>query len=240
MKMLASTIATHCPYCALQCGMHLQSGADGVTVAGNVRFPVNEGGLCVKGWSAAATLDHPDRLRTPLVRDEDGRLAPATWEEAVARIAKRFRDVQQRHGSDAVAVFGGGSLTNEKAYWLGKFARVALGTANVDYNGRFCMSSAAAAAAKAFGLDRGLPFPLSDIPHANVILLVGSNVAETMPPVMRYFEAQQVKGGKLIVVDPRRTPTAQWAAAHLQLRPGSDTALANRLLHVLICEHLIE
>jgi assimilatory nitrate reductase catalytic subunit len=220
--------------------MHLQSGADGVTVAGNVRFPVNEGGLCVKGWSAAATLDHPDRLRTPLVRDEDGRLAPATWEEAVARIAKRFRDVQQRHGSDAVAVFGGGSLTNEKAYWLGKFARVALGTANVDYNGRFCMSSAAAAAAKAFGLDRGLPFPLSDIPHANVILLVGSNVAETMPPVMRYFEAQQVKGGKLIVVDPRRTPTAQWAAAHLQLRPGTDTALANGLLHVLIREHLID
>ncbi len=238
--MLASTVATHCPYCALQCGMHLLSDADGVKVAGNMKFPVNEGGLCVKGWSAAATLDHPDRLRRPLVRDEDGRLVPATWEAALTRIAHRFRDVQRHHGSDAVAVFGGGSLTNEKAYWLGKFARVALGTANIDYNGRFCMSSAAAAAAKAFGLDRGLPFPLSDIPHANVILLVGSNVAETMPPIMRYFEAQQVNGGKLIVVDPRRTPTAQWAAAHLQLRPGSDTAIANGLLHVLIREHLID
>jgi assimilatory nitrate reductase catalytic subunit len=240
MKMLASTVATHCPYCALQCGMHLLSDADGVKVAGNTKFPVNEGGLCVKGWSAAATLDHPDRVRRPLVRDEEGRLAPATWEAAVTRIANRFRDVQRHHGFDAVAVFGGGSLTNEKAYWLGKFARVALGTANIDYNGRFCMSSAAAAAAKAFGLDRGLPFPLSDIPQANVILLVGSNVAETMPPVMRYFEAQQVNGGKLIVVDPRRTPTAQWAATHLQLRPGSDTAIANGLLHVLIREHLID
>jgi assimilatory nitrate reductase catalytic subunit len=240
MKMLASRVATHCPYCALQCGMHLLGVADGVNVIGNVKFPVNEGGLCVKGWSAAATLDHPERLRMPLVRDDTGRLVPSTWEAALTRIANRVRDVQRQHGPDAVAVFGGGSLTNEKAYWLGKFARVALGTSNIDYNGRFCMSSAAAAAAKAFGIDRGLPFPLADIPHANVILLVGSNVAETMPPVMRYFEAQQRNGGKLFVVDPRRTPTAQWATKHLQLRPGSDLALANGLLHLLVREHLID
>jgi assimilatory nitrate reductase catalytic subunit len=239
MNMLASGVATHCPYCALQCGMHLVNATDGVKVAGNTRFPVNEGGLCVKGWSAAATLDHPERLRTPLVRDDHGRLVPATWEAALARIVERFRVVQRQHGADAVAVFGGGSLTNEKAYWLGKFARVALGTSNIDYNGRFCMSSAAAAASKAFGLDRGLPFPLADIPHADVILLVGSNVAETMPPIMRYFENQQRNGGQLIVVDPRRTPTAQWATKHLQLRPGSDLALANGLLHVLIRERLI-
>src|SRR5438876_2226571 len=240
MKMLASRVTTHCPYCALQCGMHLLKLADGVKVIGNVKFPVNEGGLCVKGWSAATTLDHPERLRTPLVRNDAGGLEPATWETALTRIANGFRDVQRRHGPDAVAVFGGGSLTNEKAYWLGKFARVALGTSNIDYNGRFCMSSAAAAAAKAFGIDRGLPFPLADIPHANAILLVGSNAAETMPPVMRYFEAQQRNGGKLIVVDPRRTPTAQWATRHLELRPGSDLALANGLLHLLVRENLID
>jgi assimilatory nitrate reductase catalytic subunit len=220
--------------------MHLVDEPDGLKVLGNAKFPVNEGGLCVKGWTAAATLQHVDRLQTPLVRDDKGRLVPATWEEAFARIATRFGETQRRFGPDAVAVFGGGSLTNEKAYWLGKFARVALGTANIDYNGRFCMSSAAAAAGKAFGIDRGLPFPLADIPHADVILLAGSNVAETMPPVMRYFEAQQRNGGTLIVVDPRRTPTAQWATAHLQLRPGSDLALANGLLHVLIREHLID
>ena len=218
--------------------MHLVDEPGGLKkVLGNARFPVNEGGLCVKGWSAAATLQHPDRLLTPLVRDEAGCLVPATWDAALAKIAARFGDTQRQFGPDAVAVFGGGSLTNEKAYWLGKFARVALGTANIDYNGRFCMSSAAAAGQKAFGIDRGLPFPLADIPHANVILLVGSNVAETMPPVMRYFEAQQRNGGTLIVVDPRRTPTAQWATAHLQLRPGSDLALANGLLHILIREH---
>src|SRR2546421_4984069 len=176
MTMKRAATATHCPYCALQCGMHILADASQrLQVAGNVKFPVNEGGFCVKGWSAAATLDHPERLRTPLVRDDTGGLVPSTWEAALTRIANRIQDVQRRYGPDAVAVFGGGSLTNEKAYWLGKFARVALGTSNIDYNGRFCMSSAAAAATKAFGIDRGLPFPLADIPHANAILLVGSN-----------------------------------------------------------------
>jgi len=131
-------------------------------------------------------------------------------------------------------------LTNEKAYWLGKFARVALRTSRIDYNGRFCMSSAAAASAKAFGLDRGLPFPLNDIAGASIVLLVGANVAETMPPVMQYFEAQQARGGALVVVDPRRSATAQWASRHLAIRPGSDTALANGLLHILIRDGLID
>jgi len=220
--------------------MHLTQGPAGTGVVGNQKFPVNEGGLCVKGWTAASILDHPDRLRAPLIRGASGRLEPATWEAALQRVASTFRDVQRRYGADAVAVFGGGSLTNEKAYLLGKFARVALGTANIDYNGRFCMSSAAAAQSMAFGVDRGLPFPIADIAEADAILLVGSNVAETMPPIMRYFERQQEKGGKLIVADPRRTPTAQWATCHLPLRPGSDTALANGLLHVLVRDNLVD
>src|SRR6476659_8515677 len=224
----------------MQCGMRLSVADDVVSVEGNRDFPVNKGALCIKGWTAAETLRHPSRLLTPLVRNARGVLTPASWDDVLDRIADGIHTTQASYGRDAVGVFGGGSLTNEKAYLLGKFARVALGTSNIDYNGRFCMSSAAAAAAKAFGIDRGLPFPLADIPHANVILLVGSNVAETMPPVMRYFEAQQRNGGKLIVVDPRRTPTAQWATRHLQLRPGSDLALANGLLHVLIREHLID
>src|SRR5713226_7070301 len=178
MQRLAATVATHCPYCALQCGMHVASDAGGVKILGNSKFPVNAGGLCVKGWSAAATLTHPDRLLTPLVRDASGTLAPASWDEALATVARRFSEVQSQYGRDAVGVFGGGSLTNEKAYLLGKFARVALRTANIDYNGRFCMSSAAAAMTAALGMDRGLPFPLEDIAHAEVILLVGANVAE--------------------------------------------------------------
>ena len=176
-------IATHCPYCAFQCGMYLKASQAGVEISGNRQFPVNKGGLCVKGWTAAATLTHPERLLTPLARTASGELAPVTWDEALARITDSLQHIQAVYGPDAVGVFGGGTLTNEKAYLLGKFARVALVTSNIDYNGRFCMSSAAAAALMAFGIDRGLPFPLADIPLAEVILLIGSNIAETMPPI---------------------------------------------------------
>lgn len=236
---IAST-ATHCPYCALQCGILMTPGPGEMTVEPDARFPVNKGGLCMKGWSAASLLNHPERLRAPLVRDDDGRLVPVSWPDAFDYVAERLRSVQSRFGRDAVGVFGGGSLTNEKVYLLGKFARVALRTANIDYNGRFCMSSAAAAANRAFGIDRGLPFPLDDVAGASVLLLVGGNPAETMPPMMQYFEAQQRSGGRLIVADPRRTATAAWANRHLRLRPGTDAALANGLLHILIRDRLID
>jgi assimilatory nitrate reductase catalytic subunit len=224
----------------MQCGMHVAQRASTFSVSGNSSFPVNKGGLCVKGWTAADTLTHPDRLLNPLMRNARGALVETTWEAALDRVAQDIQRVQARHGADAIGVFGSGALTNEKAYLLGKFARVALGTANIDYNGRFCMSSAAAAATRAFGLDRGLPFPLEDLAHANVVLLVGSNVAETMPPLMQYFSALRASGGKLLVIDPRRSATAEWASTHLRPRPGSDTALANGILHVLIAEQLID
>jgi len=233
-------IATHCPYCAFQCGMHVQGPREEAVITGNKSFPVNKGGLCVKGWNAAATLAHPDRLTTPLLRDAHGELVPASWDEALAHIVQRIRTIQAQYGKDAVGLFGGGSLTNEKAYLLGKFARVALGSSQIDYNGRFCMSSAAAASITAFGMDRGLPFPVADIPQAEVILLIGSNLAETMPPLMQYFEAQRGNGGKLLIVDPRATGTARSAALHLRLTPGSDTALANGILHILIRDGLID
>ena len=233
--------ATHCPYCSLQCGMHVQAAADGLWSVTERNFPTNRGGLCQKGWTAAELLDHPDRLRTPLVRDNRfSPLRPATWDEALERIADAIERTQRAYGKDGVGIFGGGSLTNEKAYALGKFARVALGTSQIDYNGRFCMSSAAAASLKAFGLDRGLPFPLADIAGAGTILLVGSNLAETMPPVMQYFQEQKARGGSLIVADPRATATAAASTLHLQLTPGTDAALANGLLHIAIKEGYLD
>ena len=220
--------------------MHVRGTSTAPDISGNARFPVNKGGLCIKGWTAGASLAHPDRLTAPLIRTNSGSLTRASWDDALDLVASRVIAIQAAHGRDAIGVFGGGSLTNEKAYWLGKFARVALGTSRIDYNGRFCMSSAAAATTKAFGIDRGLPFPVSDIANASVILLVGANVAETMPPIMQYFETQQARGGTLVVVDPRRTATAQWAGRHIAIRPGTDAALANGLLHVLIRERLID
>ncbi len=207
-------------------------------------FPTNRGGLCSKGWTAASLLDHPDRLLTPLVRevrgDRSSALRPATWDEALGRIVDAVGEAQIRYGPDAVGCFGGGGLTNEKAYQFGKFARVALRTSAIDYNGRFCMSSSATASNRAFGIDRGLPFPLADIARAQAILLVGSNPADTMPPAMQYFDEGRSNGATHIVVDPRRTATANGAALHLAPIPGTDMALANGLLHIAIRESLID
>ncbi|MER5227324.1 molybdopterin oxidoreductase family protein [Streptomyces flaveus] len=234
--MQTSVTPTHCPYCALQCGMNLTPEQDGgVAVVERPDFPVNRGALCGKGRTAPAVLSSSIRLTTPLVRNA-GVLEPATWEEALGRIADALSRTRTEHGPDACGVFGGGGLTNEKAYTLGKFARVVLGTSQIDYNGRFCMSSAAAGGIKAFGLDRGLPFPLEDIPKTGCVILVGSNLAETMPPALRYLTELRANGGKLIVIDPRRTRTAEQADLHLAPRPGTDLALALGLLHLVVAE----
>src|SRR3954471_7222074 len=197
-------------------------------------FPVNEGALCRKGWTAAGLRGHRERLTTPLVRDRaTGALRAAGWDESLGLVARRLAGLREEHGADAVAVFGGGGLTNEKAYQLGKLARVALGTSQVDYNGRWCMSSAASAANRAFGLDRGLPFPLADVEQTDVLVLVGSNLAETMPPAARHLDRLRERGGRVVVVDPRLTPTAERADLFLQPVPGTDLALALGVLHLL-------
>jgi assimilatory nitrate reductase catalytic subunit len=227
---------THCPYCAFQCGTVLSGdNASSLQIAGDADFPVNAGRLCVKGWTAGELLHHPNRLLTPLVGGK-----PATWDAALDVVADAFRRVQREYGLDAVGLFGSGALTNEKAYLLGKFARVALRTPHVDYNGRYCMSSAAAAGNRAFGIDRGLPFPVSDIALSRTLFVVGSNPFDTLPPVAQWFEKQRANGGRQIVADPRRTPTARAADLHLQLTPGSDLALANGLLFVAVEERLLD
>ncbi|MFI1970628.1 molybdopterin oxidoreductase family protein [Streptomyces cinnamoneus] len=239
-----TTTDTHCPYCALQCGMRLRrarpgtpAGAPSVEVDERPGFPVNEGALCGKGRTAPAVLARAARLTAPLVRDpRSGELCETSWERALDRVAAGLRESADRHGREAVGVFGGGGLTNEKAYLLGKFARVVLRTPNIDYNGRFCMASAAAAHRAAFGVDRGLPFPLEDVATTGCVILVGANPAETMPPALRYFTRMRAAGGRLIVVDPRRTRTAEHADLHLRPAPGTDLALALGLLHLVIAD----
>jgi len=257
---------THCPYCALQCAMTLTSPADlapaaqpgpgpvpapfdldptpspSLDVAGR-DFPTNRGGLCRKGWTSAALLNHAGRITEPLLKGPDGVHRPIGWDQALDLAASAVRDARVRHGADSVGVFGGGGLTNEKAYQLGKFARLALGTSRIDYNGRFCMSSAAAAGMRAFGVDRGLPFPLEALDTASTILMLGSNVAETMPPFVQHLQGARNAGG-LIVVDPRRSATAAFTAdgggIHLQPLPGTDLTLLLGLSHVVIHENLVD
>jgi len=221
-------------------GLRVDPASGTAEVVERPDFPVNRGALCGKGQSATQVLRRGVRLTAPLIRDEAGVLREGTWDAALDRVASGLADTAGRYGRDAVGVFGGGGLTNEKAYLLGKFARVALRTANIDYNGRFCMSSAAAAGKAAFGIDRGMPFPMEDIAGADCVILVGANPAETMPPALRYFTAMREAGGTLVVVDPRRTRTAEHADLHLQPVPGTDLALALGMLHLLIADGLVD
>jgi assimilatory nitrate reductase catalytic subunit len=188
-----SSTLTHCTYCAMQCGMAVVKEGERWTVASR-DFPTNRGGLYRKGWTAAALLDSSDRLTSPLIRDrKGGKLRHTSWDEALDYVVTKIKSIAVRSGADAIGVFGGGGLTNEKAYMLGKFARVALRTANIDYNGRFCMASAAAAGFRAFGVDRGMPFPMEDIPRRSDYD-IGGNPADTLPVIVQYLEVSANPG----------------------------------------------
>ncbi|MGO4699310.1 molybdopterin oxidoreductase family protein [Paenibacillus sp. 2TAB26] len=236
---------TQCPFCSVQCKMRitkeptvLESSRPSYVIEG-IANAASEGRLCVKGMNAHQHAISPERLLQPLVR-KDGQFVASSWEEAINAICSKFQISSKDHGPDSLGVYGGGSLTNESAYLLGKFARIALGTKYIDYNGRFCMSAAASAGNKTFGIDRGLTCRLSDIPLARCIILAGTNIAECQPTLMPYFIKAKENGAIIIVIDPRVTATAAIADIHLQLKPGTDATLANGLLKVLLDEKLMD
>jgi assimilatory nitrate reductase catalytic subunit len=226
-------VKTHCCFCGVQCGIQLKV-KDNKVIGFEPweEFPVNHGMLCPKGVKRYLQNEHPDRLLSPMVRDREG-FRGATWDEALGRTVSAIQNIQGRYGHDAFAVLGGASMTNEKAYLIGKFARVALRTANIDYNGRLCMVSAGAANKMAFGIDRAAN-PWSDIPLAKAIILTGTNLGECFPVLTEYVWKARDNGAKIIVIDPRMTPIARTADLFLPVIPGRDSALANGILHVMI------
>ena len=238
-RTIDRVVPTHCPYCAVQCGMNLLVEKEKVVgFEPRYDFPVNEGRLCPKGVTAYLQIHHPDRLKHPLIK-RNGNFEQATWDEALDLIATRLKEIQEKYGKDAIGVYSGSSLTTEKTYLAGKFARAGLGTKYVDYNGRLCMVSAAAGNNKAFGIDRAAN-PWADIPLAEVLIIAGSNCAETFPVLNKYLWQQRDNGGRWIVIDPRATPTARQGDLHLQLKPGTDVAVANGMLNVIVREGLID
>ncbi|MDQ3673288.1 MAG: molybdopterin oxidoreductase family protein [Gemmatimonadota bacterium] len=234
-------VPTHCCFCGVQCGMYLRVDGRGRVFGVEPRHhDINKGKLCPKGVVAYQQVNHPDRLTFPLMRDSrDAPLRRASWDEALDRVVAEIGRIQKSHGRDAFGVYSGSSLTTEKTYLMGKFARVALGTRHIDYNGRLCMVSAAAANKKAFGIDRAAN-PWADMLETDVILVAGANVGECFPVAMQYFWGARDRGAKLITVDPRQTPLARTADVHVPLRPGTDAAFFNGVLHAVIREGLID
>jgi len=227
-------VKTHCCFCGQQCGIQLRVRNNKVVGWEPWEdFPFNFGKLCPKGVKRYMQDEHPDRLKHPLQRVPGKGFEPITWDAALDRVASEIRRIQETYGNDAFALLTGASLTNEKAYLMGKFARVAARTANIDYNGRLCMVSAGAASKKVFGIDRSAN-PWSDIPKAKVILVAGANVAECAPITTDYLWQAREQGSKLIILDPRLTPIARNADLYIPVRSGGDIGVFNGMLHVMI------
>ncbi len=229
-------VKTHCCFCGQQCGLQLKvKGNQVIGFEPWLDFPFNKGMLCPKGVRRYLQSSHHDRLTTAYFRDPslpEG-FRPVPYDEAIRRVASEIQRIQSKYGNDAFAVLGGASMTTEKCYLLGKFARVCLKTRHIDYNGRLCMVSAAAGNKKAFGIDRA-GNPMSDIPLAEVVWVGGANVAECAPITTSYVWQARENGARIINVDPRITPLARTADLILPIKPGRDAALFAGVLHLMI------
>ncbi|MGC2399406.1 MAG: nitrate reductase [Acidobacteriaceae bacterium] len=226
-----------CGYCSVGCGMQL-GVKDGhvVSVRGNPDHPVNFGKLCPKGLAEHYAIEAEGRAKYPLLR-KNGELIRVTWEEAINTMVERFRAVQQKHGPESLGIISTGQLVTEEFYALGKLVQLGLGTRNYDGNTTLCMSTAVAGYKRSFGSD-GPPGAYEDLEHADLILLIGANIAENHPILCNRLQANRSK--TLIVADPRVTKTAMMADIFLPLKPRSDLALINAMLRIVVEEGLYD
>jgi anaerobic selenocysteine-containing dehydrogenase len=226
-----------CGYCSVGCGMQL-GVKDGhvVSVRGNPDHPVNAGKLCPKGLAEHYAIEAEGRAKYPLLR-KNGQLTPVSWDEALSTMVERIGAVQQKHGPEALGVISTGQLVTEEFYALGKLVQLGFGTRNYDGNTTLCMSTAVAGYKRSFGSD-GPPGSYEDLEHADVILLIGANIAENHPILCMRFDANKNK--TLIVVDPRVTKTAMMSDIYLPVKPRSDLALINAMLRIVIDEELYD
>ncbi|MEE9218537.1 MAG: molybdopterin-dependent oxidoreductase, partial [Acidobacteriota bacterium] len=257
-----------CPYCGVGCAVtyHLESGKI-VEVDGREESPVNEGRLCVKGRYGYDYTAHPQRLRVPLIRKEPaypkGALSrevagkrprkpgglvdydevlpafrEATWDEALELAARRLREIKDRHGPQALAGFGSAKCSNEEAYLFQKLVRAAFGTNNVDHCTRLCHASSVTALLETIG-SGAVSNVFTDALRAEAIFIIGSNPTENHPVAATFFKQARARGTRLLVADPRRPDLADHADLYLQFRPGTDVALLNGMMHVIVAEGLV-
>jgi len=233
-----SLIPTICPYCGVGCGFYiaLEDGKE-PRIEYMPDHIVNEGALCPKGNAALEAQNHPERLRHPLKKTEDG-WAEISWEEALDLVSEKLKETLEAHGPHTIGFLGSAKITNEENYIFQKMARL-LGISNVDNCARLCHSPTIYGLERAFGLV-GVTNPFPDLANSGCILVIGSNLAENHPLVTRWILKAKDRGATVIVVDPRLTPTAWLADQHLQIDPGTDVVLLNGMMRVILKEGLAD
>ncbi|MFB9375829.1 molybdopterin-dependent oxidoreductase [Kineococcus gynurae] len=240
------TVKSACSYCGVGCGMVLRVGTDDtgrrrvLQVSGDKEHPANRGRLCTKGSTSADMLAAGGRLETAVVRPERGaRPEPVALDAAVELVARRLRETVEQHGPDAVALYVSGQMTLEAQYLATKLARGYLRTSRLESNSRLCMASAGTGYKQSLGSD-GPPGSYADFDATDLFFVAGSNTADCHPILFLRMMDRVRAGARLIVVDPRRTATADKADLHLALRPGTDLALLNGLLHLLVARGAVD
>ncbi len=224
-------VRTACPYCGVGCGVLAKpDGRGGAVIAGDPAHPANFGRLCSKGSALGETLGLDTRLLYPTLRQSNGTLTQTSWDSALGKAADGFADTIAKHGPDSVAFYLSGQLLTEDYYVANKLMKGFIGSSNVDTNSRLCMSSTVAGHRRAFGADI-VPGAYADLDCADLIVLVGSNAAWCHPVLYQRMVAnKRTRGAKIVVIDPRRTATAEDANLFLSVAPGMDTVLFSGLL----------
>ncbi|MHC4982437.1 MAG: formate dehydrogenase subunit alpha [Planctomycetota bacterium] len=232
-----SGVLTTCPYCGCGCNFVLQVAGGRVEGTSPVRgHPVSCGTLCVKGWNAHEYVHAPDRLNCPLVR-EDGRLAPAGWDRALDAAANGLKRIAADYAPDALVFLSSAKCTNEENFLMMKLARAAFGTNNVDHCARLCHASSVVGLAGTFG-SGAMTNSIEELAGSDCIFVIGSNTTSQHPQVAARILASVRRGGTLLVADPRAIQLTRFAKIHIAQRPGTDVALINAMMHVIIAEDL--
>lgn len=230
---------TICTYCGVGCNLEVaSSGGEILSIQAPYDAEVNQGHTCLKGRYAFHFYDHPDRLRTPLIR-RNGELQPATWEEAYDYLANRLTDIRGEFGPDAIAGISSARATNEENYLMQKFIRSVIGTNNIDCCARVCHSPTALGMQRSFGTGAATN-SVEDIKHTDCILVIGANPTDAHPVTGAKLKQFAMKGKATIVIDPRRTELARYATYHLALRPGTNVAMLNMFMYFIIHNNLVD
>ncbi|MGH6735004.1 MAG: molybdopterin-dependent oxidoreductase [Methyloceanibacter sp.] len=231
LSLKVPPVRTTCPYCGVGCGVLASpDGSGGTQITGDPDHAANFGRLCSKGSALAETLSFEGRLLHPMMRGPDGVMAQVSWDAALSRVARGFRDTLQRHGPQSIAFYVSGQLLTEDYYVANKLMKGFLGSANIDTNSRLCMASSVAGHRRAFGADT-VPGCYEDLDQADLLVLVGSNAAWCHPILhQRMVKNRRERGARIVVIDPRRTATTEDADLVLQIAPGTDGVLFSGLL----------